>query len=97
MRRARERTIRGMRSYWEARAHENAPWYVDTSLNFDDPDMNRFFETGEIVVRHAIDEAPVQAHGRAVAVEIGSGLGRVCRALATRFQDTLYVWAWARR
>jgi len=29
------RNTQGMRSYWDERASENAPWYVDTTLNYD--------------------------------------------------------------
>ena len=74
-----------MRSYWDEAARSNAAWYVDTSLSYDDPDMQRFFETGHTVVALALDESPVQPPGRELAVEIGSGLGRICLALADRF------------
>jgi SAM-dependent methyltransferase len=80
-----ERVTRGMRSYWDDRARENAAWYVDTSLAFDDPDMDRFWEQGERIVAIGVDDAPLQPADRGLAVEIGSGLGRNCRALATRF------------
>jgi SAM-dependent methyltransferase len=74
-----------MRSYWDDAARANAAWYVDTSLDFDHPDMERFFATGRTIVSEAFDGSPVQPPGRAHAIEIGSGLGRVCLALATRF------------
>ena len=74
-----------MRTYWERAAQTNAAWYVDTTLNFDEPDMEAFFETGETVVRLAIDDAPATASQSEHAVEIGSGLGRICAALARRF------------
>lgn len=74
-----------MRSYWDRAAHANAAWYVDTTLDFDNPDMDRFFETGEVVVREALDNVPVRPEHFAHAVEIGSGLGRICKALAGRF------------
>lgn len=74
-----------MRTYWERAAQTNAAWYVDTTMNFDDPDMDAFFATGETVVEHALDGASVIPEGREHAVEIGSGLGRICAALARRF------------
>lgn len=77
MRRSTER----MRRYWDDRARRNAMWYVDTSLRFDDPDEQRFFETGRTIVREALDGAPAEVPRRGLAVEIGSGLGRICRAL----------------
>jgi SAM-dependent methyltransferase len=86
-----ERRTRAMRRYWDERARLNAPYYVDTSLPYDAPDMERFFETGRIVVRTALDDAPVQPAGRRLAVEIGSGIGRVSRALADRFEEVVGV------
>src|SRR4051812_42934316 len=80
-----ERRTQRMRDYWERAAQRNAMWYVDTSLDFDHPDMERFLATGEQVVSDALDDAPVQPERFEHAVEIGSGLGRICRALAVRF------------
>ena len=74
-----------MRTYWDERARLNAVWYVDTSLSFDAPDLERFFETGRRVVSEALDGSPVAPPGTELAIEIGSGLGRICRALAERF------------
>ena len=80
-----------MRDYWDARARDNAAWYVDTSLSYDDPDMERFFAAGEVIVTEALDGAPVQPTGRALAVEIGSGLGRICRALSSRYDEVVGI------
>ena len=86
------RQLDGMRVYWEERARQNAAWYVDTSLSFDAPDMQHFWRQGERIVEIALDEPP--AHGPAahsVAVEIGCGLGRNCRALTQRFDRVVGV------
>lgn len=74
-----------MRSYWNERAALNAAFYVDTSLDYDAPDMERFLETGRRVVSIALDEAPVRPENYRLAVEIGCGLGRICLALRERF------------
>jgi SAM-dependent methyltransferase len=74
-----------MRSYWNERAALNAAYYVDTSLDYDAPDMERFLDTGRRIVSIAVDEAPVQPERTGLAVEIGCGLGRVCLALRERF------------
>jgi glycogen(starch) synthase len=81
--------VQAMRTYWDRKARTNAAWYVDTSLDFDAPDMNRFFETGARVVAHALDDAPAlpAEHGR--AVEIGCGLGRICLSLRERFDQVV--------
>lgn len=74
-----------MRAFWDERARENAAWYVDTTCDYDAPDMDRFFEVGRTVVRTALLDAPVRPAGRRHAVEIGPGLGRICAALAEHF------------
>ena len=78
-----------MRSYWDERARVNAPWYVDTSLDFTAPDMVAFFDTGNRIVAEALDGACPASTG--TAVEIGSGLGRVCLALAGRFERVVGI------
>jgi SAM-dependent methyltransferase len=80
-----------MRKFWDQAAQENAAWYVDTSCDYDDPDMERFFQTGLRVVEEAFIDAPVKPAGRQLAVEIGSGLGRVSAALAGQFDKVIGV------
>ena len=80
-----------MRTFWDQAARTNAAWYVDTSLDFDHPDMERFFSTGRTIVSEAIDGSPVEPAGHAKAIEIGSGLGRVCLALADRFDQVVGI------
>lgn len=70
----------GMRTFWDTAAATNAPWYVDTSISYDDPDMNAFWETGRVIAALALD-GPVQPTERRLAVEIGPGLGRIVRSL----------------
>ena len=88
---SRGREVKGMRSYWDEAAKSNAAWYVDTSLDYDDPDMQRFFETGKTVADLALNDSPIQPAGHDLAVEIGSGLGRICLALADRFDKVIGI------
>jgi SAM-dependent methyltransferase len=81
----------GMRSFWEARAKENAAWYVDTTLDYDSPDMARFMASGGEIVRQALLDAPVQPSNRVLAIEIGCGIGRICLALAAHFDRVVGV------
>jgi len=86
------RSVEGMRTYWDERAKENAAWYVDTSLSYDDPDMEQFWDQGERIVQIALDDPPAKApRAHDLAVEIGSGLGRNCKALAGRFDRVVGV------
>ena len=84
-------TADGMRRYWDERAQENAAWYVDTSLDYAAPDMGGFWATGRTIVAQAIDEAPVRPSRFGTAVELGPGLGRICVALADRFDQVIGV------
>src|SRR5215207_2285940 len=86
-----DRTTAGMRQYWNERAVENAAWYVDTTLSFDDPDMDQFLADGARIVRDALDGAPVAPERTEVALEIGSGLGRVVKSLADRYDRVIGV------
>jgi SAM-dependent methyltransferase len=81
----------GMRRYWDERAHENAAYYVDTTCDYDAPDMAQFFETGNEIVAEALLDAPVQPTRRGLALEIGPGLGRICRALSPHFDRVFGV------
>ena len=87
----RRRAAEEMRSYWDERARENAAFYVDTTCNYDEPDMERFLEAGRRIVAAGFVDAPVQPQGRELAVELGSGLGRNCIALAPHFEQVIGV------
>lgn len=78
-----------MREFWDERARENAAWFVDTSLDYDEPDLDEFLRTGERVVDQALVQAPARPAQHGVALEIGSGLGRICRALAPHFERVI--------
>lgn len=80
-----------MRRYWNDRAVENAAWYVDTSLDFGAPDMERFMETGRVVVGQAFVDAPVKPSSTVRAVDIGCGLGRLCAVLAEHFDEVVGI------
>jgi SAM-dependent methyltransferase len=80
-----------MRAYWDERARLNAAWYVDTTLDFEQPDMDRFFASGEQIVQgHYVDGLAHPAQTE-LAVEIGSGLGRICRGLRKHFDRVVGV------
>ncbi|HYZ91767.1 MAG TPA: methyltransferase domain-containing protein [Actinomycetota bacterium] len=80
-----------MREYWDERARLNAAWYVDTSLSYEDPDMQRFFDSGRRIVDEALESLPSAPPGTSLAVDIGSGLGRLCVPLAERFDRVVGI------
>jgi SAM-dependent methyltransferase len=85
------RTADGMRRYWDERATENALWYVDTSVDYEHPDMEQFLATGRLIAEEAFVRAPVRPDRREMAVEIGSGVGRVSLAMAEHFDRVIGV------
>lgn len=80
-----------MRAYWDDKAKVNAAWYVDTTLDFHDPDMESFFASADGIVAEAYLEAPLRPAATHDAVEIGSGLGRICRSLTAHFERVVGV------
>ena len=80
-----------MREYWDERARLNAVWFVDTSLRYDDPDMEQFFATGRVVVAEAFEDLPAELPSRSLAVDIGCGLGRLCVALGEHFDRVIGI------
>lgn len=85
------RAARGMREFWDSAAKKNAAWYVDTTVSYDNPDMESFFATGRKIVDTALAGSPVAPSQHGLAVEIGSGLGRNCVALAEHFERVVGV------
>jgi glycosyltransferase involved in cell wall biosynthesis/SAM-dependent methyltransferase len=80
-----------MREYWDEAARKNAAFYVDTDVSYDDPDMEQFWATGRTIVEHAYVNAAVKPEGNALAVEIGSGLGRNCKVLGEHFEQVVGI------
>lgn len=85
----------GDRTAWDALARANAPWAVVSTPEFASGfDEDDFFASGEREVA-AIIEYLADAHGlhptRDRAIDFGCGLGRLTRALATRFDDVIGV------
>jgi SAM-dependent methyltransferase len=73
-----------MASFWDARARENALYFVDNTLDYGHPDTERFWRDGEIALGRLLGALGVDLTGREDVVEIGCGVGRITRALATQ-------------
>ncbi|MDQ6835580.1 MAG: methyltransferase domain-containing protein [Actinomycetota bacterium] len=70
--------------FWDERARENALFYVDTRLEYDNPDEDEFWRSGEEVVDSLLDAVGLTIGPAETVVDIGCGVGRISRALAAR-------------
>jgi SAM-dependent methyltransferase len=73
-----------MREFWDARAAEDAFYFVDNRLEYGHPDAERFWAGGAEVLDRMLPALGVAVEPGDEIVEIGCGVGRVTRALASR-------------
>lgn len=71
-----------MRSFWNARAREDAFYFVDNSQRYKWPDAERFWNAEG--VEQMLADLGVELHPIDVVLEIGCGIGRMTRALSVR-------------
>lgn len=72
-----------MRGFWNARAREDAFYFVDSRLRYKAPDVERFWDA-EQLVDSLLDGLAVEIRDTDTVLDIGCGLGRITRVLATR-------------
>ena len=73
-----------MRRFWDRRAREN-PWYfINNTLDYRQPDLDRFWASGERDLDAILDALGVSLAPADHVVEIGCGAGRMTRAIARR-------------
>jgi SAM-dependent methyltransferase len=75
------------RRFWDARADEDAFFFVDNRLDYRNPDLDRFWRGGEADLDKLLDALGVALAGSDSVVEIGCGVGRLTRVLAARAAD----------
>jgi SAM-dependent methyltransferase len=75
------------RSFWDARAAEDAFFFVDNRLDYRHPDLDRFWKGGEEDLDTLLGSLGVALEGSESVVEIGCGVGRLTRVLARRAAD----------
>ena len=73
-----------MGAFWDARAREDAFFFVDDTQAYRGTDEGRFWAEGDRVVDVLLGMAGVELTGEEVVVDVGCGLGRLSRALSPR-------------
>ena len=73
-----------MREFWDARAREDAFFFVDDTLEYGRPDLERFWRTGEEALDTLLGAVGASVGGDDVVVDLGCGIGRLTRVLAGR-------------
>lgn len=75
---------RHIRDFWDARAREDAFFFVDDRLEYGRPDTERFWADGESDLDSLLERAGARVSSDDDVVDVGCGLGRLSRALSTR-------------
>lgn len=73
-----------MRDFWDRRARENAAFFVDNRLDYESPDMERFWAGGEEDLNAVLGAVGAAMEPTDTVVEIGCGVGRLTRVIASR-------------
>ncbi len=71
-----------MEQFWDAKAREDAFWFVDSRLRYHDADQQAFWAGGEDALGALLGALDVRLPPSSVIVDIGCGLGRLTRPLA---------------
>ena len=71
-----------MERFWDARAQEDAFWFVDSRLTYGAPDEPAFWSGGEEALDRLLSVLGAAVEPGAVVVDIGCGVGRLTRPLA---------------
>lgn len=77
-----------MRRFWNARAREDALYFVDNRRPYRSQELDEFWE-GDALLEYLLDGLGVQLAGDETALEIGCGVGRITRALAARAREVI--------
>jgi SAM-dependent methyltransferase len=70
--------------YWDERARENPLYFVDNEVDYDNPDTDAFWRRGDKVVDEMLDGVGLSLNPDDSVLDIGCGIGRITRALASR-------------
>jgi SAM-dependent methyltransferase len=71
-----------MQGFWDARAREDAFFFVDNRLDYGRPDVEQFWADGARDLEQLLEMGGARIEPDDVVVDIGCGVGRLTRAIA---------------
>lgn len=78
-----------MRDYWDAKARENAMFYIHSELDYAHCDPEEFWRSGQENLERTLGLFDDQVRAEDHVVEIGCGMGRMTRPLAQRARKVI--------
>jgi SAM-dependent methyltransferase len=78
------RSAEEMARFWDARAREDAFFFVDNEQAYRAADLERFWAEGERQLDHVLGILDAELQPSDTVVDIGCGVGRLTRVLAAR-------------
>lgn len=79
-----DETATHMADFWDARARENANYFVDNRLDYNDGDEARFWREGETDLLRMLASVGARLGSQDTVLDLGCGVGRLARVLARR-------------
>jgi SAM-dependent methyltransferase len=80
-----------MRRFWDARAREDAVYFVDNRQRYGEADLARFFAEAERDLERFLGPLGARIQAGDSVVEIGCGVGRLTRTIARRAERVVAI------
>jgi SAM-dependent methyltransferase len=78
-----------MARFWDERARENALYFIDNTLAYGDPEEARFWANGQRELDELLGAVGIGLSPADHVLEIGCGVGRMTRTIASRVRSVV--------